>query len=196
MASRVTFGFQPLAWPSMASDMCSEAHRLAAAQVEIPGWGKLVLFGIYGVDGEGMGARNARLTSALGAWCGSLGSEFVVAGDWNMEPSTLQKSGFVSELGCELVATEAGTCKKAGGKGYSKLDYFLVSSGVVSTVTSARLCGKTAANPHRPVHMAMAADLEETFVDIWLRQPTLPTELPMGCVPPVDQDALEEVRWL
>ena len=155
VATRMSCGLRPLVWPTEVAAMCKEAHRLTAAIVEIPGVGDIAFFSIYLVSGEGVGQRNADLLAALGAWCTRMPFETIVDGDWNMATSTLLQTGLSNKLELEVVASKEGTCKKTKGKGYSKIDYFLVSSGVQTRVLNVKVCEETAANPHKPVYLEL-----------------------------------------
>eukprot|EP00959_Pyramimonas_sp_CCMP1952_P055451 1159116-Pyramimonas_sp.AAC.1 len=56
------------------------------------------------------------------------GLPFILGGDFNMEPSSLQQAEFPQNLRGQVVATTSPTCHGAGGP--RLYDYFVLSGGL------------------------------------------------------------------
>eukprot|EP00959_Pyramimonas_sp_CCMP1952_P094700 1980988-Pyramimonas_sp.AAC.1 len=59
---------------------------------------------------------------------------FLVGGDFNMAPSSVQQGQFPQKLRGQIVATESPTCHGAGGP--RVYDYFALSGGLAQAVSS------------------------------------------------------------
>eukprot|EP00972_Heterocapsa_arctica_P070737 10448829-Heterocapsa_arctica.AAC.1 len=79
-------------------------------------------------------------------------SPFIVGGDFNMNPSMLEDSGFLEMAGCSLLAPPSGlgTCKASAGT-TSSIDYFLADKSLAAGVKMVEVCTEVNFNPHRAV---------------------------------------------
>eukprot|EP00974_Lingulodinium_polyedra_P110730 10708707-Lingulodinium_polyedra.AAC.1 len=51
--------------------------------------------------------------------------QWIVAGDFNMDPEEMKRGGLLDRLPGVVIATEGGTCRHVAGE--SRLDYFIAS---------------------------------------------------------------------
>ena len=76
--------------------------------------GNCVFVSAYMAPSWGPGSPNQAKLTALAAFLGAIDDPWVVAADWNLEPAQLQKLGFPSRVGGEIVvpSEKSVTCTK------------------------------------------------------------------------------------
>ena len=67
-------------------------HRIAAAHVNAVLPGGLHVISVYLKDSEGLTEYNLRVLQEAAALARTLGGPWIMAGDWNVEPKTLQEA--------------------------------------------------------------------------------------------------------
>eukprot|EP00959_Pyramimonas_sp_CCMP1952_P435219 9113168-Pyramimonas_sp.AAC.1 len=68
--------------------------RAVAAMVHAPGCEAICMVSIYLIHSEGLSEGNLKILSTVGEFLASLTCEFVLGGDWNLTPDTLEDSEF------------------------------------------------------------------------------------------------------
>ena len=82
----------------------------------------LVVISLYLKDGEGMSPTNLSRLGQVHDLIKSLKVPWIVLGDFNMSPATLDQGGFLDLLGGTVVLADAGTATCHAGKG-SLIDF-------------------------------------------------------------------------
>ena len=86
------------------------AHRATIAWVSAIAKGGFYLLSIYLKDCVGMNSENQTVCEHVAALVRSLDGPCVLGGDWNMEPASLAKSGFLGMVNGTIFAPELETC--------------------------------------------------------------------------------------
>ena len=86
---------------------------------------------------------NLWLLEALAAFCLGFNGPWIAMGDWNMEPSELAQTGWVSLVGGKVFAGGAG----------SLIDYFVVSAAIAHLVQQVKVIDESPQTPHWPVRL-------------------------------------------
>ena len=68
------------------------------------------MISVYLKDSVGMNAENQLVCENVAAAVRSLDGPCVMAGDWNMEPETLARSGFLGMVNVTIFAPSLPTC--------------------------------------------------------------------------------------
>ena len=86
----------------------------------------MVVIIYYGVSSVGLAGANLVRLRRIGCLLRALRFPWVVVGDWNVSPQTLQASGFLREVGgVTRFADVEYTCDPGGGNQASHLDYLV-----------------------------------------------------------------------
>ena len=118
-----------------------------------------------------------QICSFLRTW----GKEFIIGGDFNCLPVTFLRANLTDSIDAQVVAPTGvgGTCK--GQKGRTRvIDYFLVSSSLVSAVQGVAIIPKAGISPHSPVSVDFVPRLGATQVRKLMKAPKLPTKRVFG----------------
>ena len=163
-----------------------------------PGLGDLDVYSIYGEVGTGLGPVNIGLLGEVGRAIQARGKQFVVGGDFNMEPGEVASTGICERLGVAMVHTSdpAGTSKQ-GVKG-KVLDFFLVDQALPRGLARQWLDAGALVCTHTPACIQFHGRLGEMKARILAKPQALPVDKPVGPSPaPQDwegvQAAMEEV---
>ena len=84
------------------------AHRITVAWVSAVAKGGCYLISVYLRDGVGMNSENTLICEHVCALVRSLDGPCVIAGDWNMAPETLAKSGFLGMVNGTIFSPPIG----------------------------------------------------------------------------------------
>ena len=82
------------------------AHRIIVARVAAIAKGGFHLRSVYLKDSFGMNPENNLVRENVAATVRCLQGPCVIAGDWNMEPASLSRSGFLAMVNGTIVAPE------------------------------------------------------------------------------------------
>ena len=132
------------------SDLDPEAkHRIAAAWVDVVIKGGITIISVYMADSEGLSERNMAVLQEATALVRSLRSPWIMAGDWNMEPSTLNSAGWVDTTGGVVVAPALVTCNS------STYHFFVASRELQHAVVGLQRIEDGGTKPHFPVRLLL-----------------------------------------
>eukprot|EP00972_Heterocapsa_arctica_P016379 2415411-Heterocapsa_arctica.AAC.1 len=101
----------------------------------------MLVVSVYMIAGLELGLQSLELLEKLGRVLAMRDSPFIVGGDFNMNPSMLEDSGFLEMAGCSLLAPPSGlgTCKASAGT-TSSIDYFLADKSLAAGVEMVEVC--------------------------------------------------------
>ena len=146
----------------------------------------ILLITVYCHTGLGSEDANRGLLWQVAALIRSLGGPYILGGDFNMTPTALSALGFVQSISGCIVAPPSATYRSAGAS--TTIDFFVVheaiAEGAFAEVFETELVKK-----HSPVILSLPGASRERLVDVPVRPPRLPTQIPVGCsrfVPPMD----------
>ena len=166
-----------------ASDppLAEHPSRIAAASVDIGLNEPLSPISAYLYDGEGLSIRNVDILGALVAFILALEGPWVLAADFNIEPSSLEDTGFLATVKGVIVAPPEPICHaKAKGSMY---DYFVVPE-ILAPFVSRIANGSAACFPHQPVDLTLQGLTSKASLSKLIRPRGFPTQLPVGCSRP------------
>ena len=157
-----------MAWRSGYSarglEMDLPAHlegRVAAAELSMRADTNIALFTIYGFIGERCGPNNLAVLEWLGNEVQKHG-EWIVGGDWNMEPHELAITGWPEKAKGKVLPqgthTEAGTCFASEKAKPSYLDYCVSSRSATPMLEGSGIDMTAPAGTHRVVKASMACN--------------------------------------
>jgi exonuclease III len=159
----------------------ASTHRGIAGTFQYPGTPELKLVSLYLESGSPLQGDSARLVKQAVGFLQTWAKPFIIGGDFNCTPCTLQKSRLTEGLDAQVVAPpeKYGTCK--GQKGRSRvIDYFLVSGSLVKAVNEIRVIPMAGISPHSPVAITFAARVGSMQVRKLMKAPKLPTKRIIG----------------
>jgi hypothetical protein len=117
--------------------------------------GGIHITSVYLWTSEGLSERNLALLHRLKRAVRAIKGPWIAAGDWSIEPGTLQSSGWAKYLKGQVFAPEAPT---RGDKHY---DYFLVSGSLVHARAEAQSIRDVGGRPHRMSRLLVAGGSRE-----------------------------------
>jgi len=126
----------------------SAEHRGLSATFQYPGSPDIKLVSVYLESGSPLQGPSALM---IGQICSSLrtwGKEFIIGGAFNCLPVTFLRANLTDSINAQVVAPTGvgGTCK--GQKGRTRvIDYFCVSSSLVSAVQGVAIIPKAGISP-------------------------------------------------
>jgi len=151
-------------------------HRFVMRHWQGLGRGGAHLASIYPYDGEGLSARNLDLLQTAAYMLSRVKGLWICAGDLNMPPDLLVKSGWLQLIDGVLCFPESPTC------GDMVLDYFIVPRRFVHRVVVVQCLSDAGLSPHLPVRMLIRGDCRCDLVR-QLRAPSkIPAFLPNSCL--------------
>jgi len=151
-------------------------ERCIATTLRLKGVTLLVIVA-YLFDGINLGGCNLALMAAIGRLVSTMGLPFLLAGDFNMDPETLERSGWAQQLGGTCLATGLPyTCRGGAGKANRILDYIMVSSKVLPMFTAT---GAAKRGPWRP-HLGLTFLIESRPRQLKVLRPYSPKDIPKG----------------
>ena len=164
-----------------------QAGRLVLRLVHAIVPGGFVLGSIYlPVEGVQGGEKQTQaILTELGHYLAQFGRPFVIGGDWNRTPATLESTLIPRRLDAEVVFTEAFTCTSKVKSGYfvkRHLDYFLMSSCLVPLVKCIQTVEGVNTRPHVPVQLVFRHFCQLPKVRMPVLGAVLPVERPQGPV--------------
>ena len=153
------------------------AHRIAVAHVNAIIPGGIFIVSVYLRTSEGLTEANLQILRELGAIVRSLSAPWIIAGDWNIEPSTLQATNWHALIDGQIVATTAPTCNSM------VYDYFVVHESLARQVAAIQRLDDAAASPHFPVRLLLRSGVHRHMARRLVRPAWVPPSLPYGPQP-------------
>ena len=92
----------------------SPHNRLTVAQAFIPGLGTVMVMSAYLKDKVGMNAYNRDLLAEMATEVDATGMQAIIAGDFNMHPKVIIRTGWHERLGASLCWARKTTCRMKG----------------------------------------------------------------------------------
>ena len=137
-------------WP--AADLTDPQGRLACSFVRVPPMGLLAVYSIYLMPGDGMAAveTNQAVMARLVQHIISHPLEWVIAGDWNLDPHVVQQLPWVVRSHAVVLVSAAPTCHPSVGED-SWRDFFVVSSLLASAQLGAATMDEVQVATHAAV---------------------------------------------
>ena len=171
VAAKKGTGISPVDPKLIAPDM---RHRLAAYHVSgvIPGG--LHLISVYLKDSEGLSEYNLKILQEAAALVLTLGTPWVMAGDWNVNPQRLQQANWLGIVKGTVVATELPTCND------NTYDYFVVSQSLNHADAGVQRLDDAGLQPHFPCQLFLRGNARRHAVRKLCRAPRVPAVLPHG----------------
>ena len=94
----------------------------------------LVVVSLYLNDGEGMSPTNLARLGQVHGFVKSHKVPWIILGDFNMNPYTLDRAGFLDLLGGSVITADEGASTCTAGKG-SLIDFAIVRKDIFSSVS-------------------------------------------------------------
>ena len=129
---------------------CVHAHRVLAAQLEIPGAWEFTLYSVYMHDGQGASADNIQVLADIGSHVQTK-PLVVLAGDFNMLPGGLSGSGMPAAAGLEVLAPHHSRPTCVTSKAARVIDYFMMSAQLAKAVRQLKVMHQCPLAPHHPM---------------------------------------------
>ena len=107
---------------------------------------------MYLADTEGLTDYNMRVLQEAAALARTLDGPWIMAGDWNVEPSTTQDANWLQVVGGTVFTTCLTTCND------HTYDFFVVSHGIAHAVAGVQRLGDSGLNPHAPWRLLIKGD--------------------------------------
>jgi len=152
-------------------------HRIHVAKISALLKGGFFSLSVYLQDGVGLSELNLSLLQEVACVAKSLNGPWVLAGDFNLEPSVLAASGFLQLAGGHIVAPKHATCHN------SVYDYFVVSDAFLPCVRGIARIDNSGLHPHFPVRLFLAGDGRRHLQRCLARPSVVPGALPAGPLP-------------
>ena len=164
-------GFTPVDQLLISPDL---RHRVAAAHVSAIVPGGIHIISVYLKDSEGLSEYNLRVLQEVAALTQSLGTPWVVAGDWNVSPAQLQQANWLGVIKGVVFATELPTCND------NTYDFFVVCQSMAHAVVGVQRLDDAGLQPHFPCRLLLRGDARRHAVRKLTRPPKVPAVLPHG----------------
>ena len=161
--------------------------RIAHVHIGAVCRGGVHCFSVYLATCEGISARNRALLVDLAWLIKSVRGPWVVMGDWNLQPETLEASGWVDEVEGKIICTRLPTCKR------SVIDFFVVDRRLMHAVMYVKRMEGFGITPHYPVRMAMRMRPRKLVVRSLAAPQRVPASLPQGCLTKEQEELAREV---
>ena len=155
VAAKKAFGYYPSSDKAVADGFST---RISHAWTSVVCRGGIHIVSIYLKHTEELSPDNLAILDAAAQLIDSLRGPWLLAGDFNMEPATLQAGGFLDLVHGQVFAPSQPTCKQRC------YDYFVVSSCLAPFVHSVTTLGFDGINPHAPVRLLLRGDARRLAV--------------------------------
>ena len=160
-------------------------HRISAAHVSAVMKGGIHVISVYLKDSVGLTDYNLRVLQEVAALALTLGTPWIIAGDWNITPDQLQAANWLGVAKGTVFATELPTCHS------NTYDYFVVSHNLTHAVVGVQRIGDAGLHPHHPCRLLLRGDAKRKAVRKLTRAPKIHATLPHGPAPkPPDYDKI------
>ena len=151
-------------------------HRIVFAR-----WQSWIKTGIdvaslYLISSEGLSSGNVDLLDGLGCALRQSGRPFILGGDWNLPPSVLDGSGWLTAVRGVLVVPAAATTVHG-----TWIDYFVVHESIANLVVGATTWAAAGTSTHWPVGLELRAAQEVQWVRTLASPAAFPRFAVQGC---------------
>ncbi len=177
--------FIGLRHPDVGGRIVDEA-RAVAAVVEAPGFRPFMAYSVYLHHGQGPSRANLGICASIGEHHERQGDpalQFLIAGDWNLEPQILAGTGLTDTMQAKIVhpAGARGTCRTATRS--VTYDYFAMSRPMAAVVDGVRSLEATGVRTHTPVELVFLPRPTSLRSLAFRQPPAIPTERVYGPIP-------------
>ena len=170
------------AWLGDAARWCGQQGHRALQRVcagALSQWycprGNLVLT-VYMHTGAGLTQENWQILNTIGQWLTSQALPFIIGGDFQVEPSQLEDSGWVRAVGGYVVAPRLATITPS----HRVIDFFVVSRDLAGACEATTHISQHIA-PHRPVKIFVSTRMIQLKKRVMSRPQPWPQVRPSGC---------------
>ena len=125
-------------------------------------------------DGEDASEGNLEILTEVAILVKSLKGQWIVAGDFNMSPTTLAATNWHKLIGGRILAPHQPTCLS------QTYDYFVVKAGFAQAVEKVQVLDDGGLFPHSPSRIYIRADARRHAVRKLTRPTKIPGRLPHG----------------
>ena len=139
--------------------------------------GGIHVISLYLKDSEGLSEYNLRVLQEAAVLALTLGTPWIMAGDWNITPEQLQAANWLGVAKGTVFATELPTCH------CSTYDYFVVSHNLAHAVVGVQRIDDAGLHPHHPCRVLLRGDAKRKAVRKLTRAPKVHATLPHGPAP-------------
>ena len=151
---------------------CTHRDRLSVNWIGGVRRGGMHVISIYLWTSEGLSERNSSLLHHLSLLIGSLRGPWIVAGDWNVEPTVLQQAGWPAKLRGQLFAPTLPTC------GLRCYDFCLVDVAIAHMVVGVQAISDAGGRPHRVSRLLLDGALQRGQVRQMVKPRAIIADLP------------------
>ena len=134
---------------------------------------------VYPRHSEGCSRLNLNFLQEVGGVLRRVCGQWIIGGDWNMAPETLQASGWLELVKGVIHRPCAATCKS------SEYDYFVSSRGISNAVEGVAIVADGGCKPHSPSQLFLRRSAKNLSVKVLLAPTKIAASLPAGCAPDV-----------
>ena len=141
------------------------------------GFFSLVFCIVYGHSGVGFGQGNSSRFRRIGSLLAALQLPWIAIGDWNIQPSSMARTGFLERIGGHILCADIEyTCTPANSEHRpSHLDYVICSEAAKPYI---RGLGAVVDVPWKP-HVGLSLKLIAQGSQLYTRYLDLPARLPI-----------------
>ena len=170
-------GHLGLAHPVETSDHAADTPRWCVRWLGSVCRGGLHLISIYLRHSEGLSPANLDILHSVAAAISALKGPWLVAGDFNLEPSLLRQSGWMQLVKGVVHAPAQPTC------GLKTYDFFVSSASLAFAVAGVANVVDAGGHPHTPARLYLRAAPRRIMVRSLCKPATFGAMLPAGCLP-------------
>ena len=140
---------------------------------------KLLVLNVYLDTNDGGGPINRAILMMMGIVIESNGLPYVIAGDMNMSPEELAKTGWVESVRGKIVCTQEPTCRPTPQHEGSVIDYFVISEWLTPLVQSVEVVRSDTYRPHCAVELTLGVGVKQIYEYRVSRPLSFPEERPI-----------------
>ena len=178
-------GHLGLAHPLKLLSPDADATRICVRWLGSVCRGGLHLISVYLRDSEGLSQANLDILHSVAATISELQGPWLIAGDFNLEPSLLRQSGWLQLVKGVVHAPPNPTC------GLKTYDYFVSSDSLAYAVVGVANVIDEGSYPHAPVRLYLRAAPRAIMIKCLCKPTKFGAALPAGCLPePPDYSAI------
>ena len=152
-------------------------HRFHIAWVATILKGGLHLGSVWLRDSEGLSPENLLILQEVAAVISQVRGPWILGGDWNLTPQTLQTTNWLQMVGGVIVAPSSPTCHA------STYDFFVVCKGLESSVAGVQRIDDAGHQPHWPARLLIRGDGRRPMTRQLVRSSKVSGSLPHGPLP-------------
>ncbi len=159
-------------------------HRFSLRWVDVVVKGGILVGSVYLETGAGYGGANIGILNMIGQVLRAYGRPFILGGDWQMDRTTLEASGWLRAVGGTVLAPSEGEFTCISSSSASTIDYFVVVDALLPAVRRIYVDSDcTEIRTHHPVQLEIAGTARSNMVQRYRRPCAFPVQRPVGCDP-------------